>query len=159
AQGELLSSTLGAAYLREQGLDFGWFDAREWLDALALPNQAEWTRRMAATCRREADDAWRERFASHSAAPMLLTQGFIARHGEGGTALLGRSGSDTSAALFGALLKALRWRSGPTCRACSAPIRARCPTRACCSGWTTPRPRKSQPPGRGCCIRARWGPA
>ena len=108
AQGELLSSTLGAAYLREQGLDFGWFDAREWLDALALPNQAEWTRRMAATCRREVDDAWRGRFASHSAAPMLLTQGFIARHGEGGTALLGRSGSDTSAALFGALLKALR---------------------------------------------------
>ena len=108
AQGELLSSTLGAAYLREQDLDFGWFDAREWLDALALPNQAEWTRRMAATCRREADDTWRERFASHSAAPMLLTQGFIARHGEGGTALLGRSGSDTSAALFGALLKALR---------------------------------------------------
>ena len=34
AQGELLSSTLGAAYLRGQGLDFGWCDAREWLDAL-----------------------------------------------------------------------------------------------------------------------------
>ena len=28
AQGELLSSTLGAAYLRAQGLDFGWCDAR-----------------------------------------------------------------------------------------------------------------------------------
>ena len=108
AQGELLSSTLGAAYLRGQGLDFGWFDAREWLDALALPNQAEWTRRMAATGRREADDAWRERFNAQSAAPMLLTQGFIARHGDGGTALLGRSGSDTSAALFGALLGAER---------------------------------------------------
>ena len=108
AQGELLSSTLGAAYLRAQGLEFGWLDAREWLDAMALPNQGEWTRRMAATCRREADDAWRERFNAASDAPMLLTQGFIARHGEGGTALLGRSGSDTSAALFGALLKALR---------------------------------------------------
>ena len=33
AQGELLSSTLGAAYLRAQGLDFGWTDARQWLQA------------------------------------------------------------------------------------------------------------------------------
>ena len=33
AQGELLSSTLGAAYLHAQGLDFGWADARDWLAA------------------------------------------------------------------------------------------------------------------------------
>ena len=39
---------------------------------------------------------------------MLITQGFIARHGDGGTAILGRGGSDTSAAYFGALLKAQR---------------------------------------------------
>ncbi len=40
AQGELLSSTLGAAYLRAQGLDIGWMDARDWLTALPpLPNQ------------------------------------------------------------------------------------------------------------------------
>ena len=31
AQGELLSSTLGAAYLRAQGIDIGWCDARDWL--------------------------------------------------------------------------------------------------------------------------------
>src|SRR5690606_35661603 len=30
-QGELLSSTIGAAYLRAQGLDIGWMDARDWL--------------------------------------------------------------------------------------------------------------------------------
>ncbi|WP_441366786.1 amino acid kinase family protein, partial [Xanthomonas sp. SHU 199] len=30
-QGELLSSTLGAAYLRANGLDMGWMDARQWL--------------------------------------------------------------------------------------------------------------------------------
>ena len=108
AQGELLSSTLGAAYLRTQGLDFGWLDARDWLDALKLPNQGEWTTRMAATGRREADDAWRQRFAAQSAAPFLLTQGFIARHDDGGTALFGRSGSDTSAALFGGRLRAER---------------------------------------------------
>ena len=35
-------------------------------------------------------------------------QGFIARHPQGGTAILGRGGSDTSAAYFGALLGARR---------------------------------------------------
>ena len=105
AQGELLSSTLGAAYLRAQGLDFGWCDARDWLHAVALPNQNDWARRLSATCRREAGDDWRPRFAAQPAA-MLLTQGFIARHEDGGTAVLGRGGSDTSAAHFGALLGA-----------------------------------------------------
>ncbi len=39
---------------------------------------------------------------------MLITQGFISRHADGGTAILGRGGSDTSAAYFGALLGASR---------------------------------------------------
>ncbi|HET7126884.1 MAG TPA: bifunctional aspartate kinase/diaminopimelate decarboxylase, partial [Lysobacter sp.] len=46
AQGELLSSTLGAAYLRSRGLDFGWCDARDWLRALAMPNQSDWASRL-----------------------------------------------------------------------------------------------------------------
>ncbi len=106
-QGELLSSTLGTAYLHAQGLDFGWCDAREWLDAVALPNQSDWAGRLSVNCRREADAAWRERFAAQPTR-LLLTQGFIARHGDGGTAILGRGGSDTSAAYFGALLGAQR---------------------------------------------------
>ena len=105
AQGELLSSTLGAAYLRAQGLDLGWVDARDWLDAIELPNQTDWAKRLSASCRREADDDWRARFAAQ-AGRLLITQGFIARHGDGGTAVLGRGGSDTSAALFGGLLRA-----------------------------------------------------
>ncbi|MBC7988006.1 MAG: bifunctional aspartate kinase/diaminopimelate decarboxylase [Luteimonas sp.] len=107
AQGELLSSTLGAAYLRAQGLDFGWCDARDWLDAIALPNQNDWSTRLSVSCRREADDDFRARFALQPTS-LLLTQGFIARHADGGTALLGRGGSDTSAAYFGALLRAQR---------------------------------------------------
>ena len=106
-QGELLSSTLGAAYLRGQGLDFGWCDAREWLDAISLPNASDWAQRLSVNCRFEADAALRERFAAQPAR-LLLTQGFIARHGDGGTAILGRGGSDTSAAYFGALLGAGR---------------------------------------------------
>ena len=107
AQGELLSSTLGAAYLRAQGLDFGWTDARDWLDAVSLPNASAWAQRLSVNCRHEGDDALRARFAAQ-AAPMLITQGFIARHADGATAILGRGGSDTSAAYFGALLQARR---------------------------------------------------
>jgi diaminopimelate decarboxylase/aspartate kinase len=107
AQGELLSSTLGTAYLRAQGLDFGWCDARDWLDAIALPNQNDWSTRLSVSCRRDADEDFRKRFAAQPAS-LLLTQGFIARHADGGTALLGRGGSDTSAAYFGALLRAQR---------------------------------------------------
>ncbi|MBS0193950.1 MAG: bifunctional aspartate kinase/diaminopimelate decarboxylase [Proteobacteria bacterium] len=106
AQGELLSSTLGAAYLRSQGLDVDWLDAREGLRALALPNQSAWARRLSVSCDAAADDRLRERLAA--GAPLRITQGFIARHGDGGTAILGRGGSDTSAAYFGALLGALR---------------------------------------------------
>ncbi|HKN79399.1 MAG TPA: bifunctional aspartate kinase/diaminopimelate decarboxylase, partial [Lysobacter sp.] len=107
AQGELLSSTLGAAYLRTQGHDFGWCDAREWLDAVSLPNASPWAQRLSVNCRHNGEAGFIERF-SRQQAPMLLTQGFIARHGDGGTAILGRGGSDTSAAYFGALLKAKR---------------------------------------------------
>ncbi|MBA2237754.1 MAG: bifunctional aspartate kinase/diaminopimelate decarboxylase [Lysobacter sp.] len=107
AQGELLSSTLGAAYLASQGVDCGWCDARGWLDAVALPNQSAWATRLAVNCRSEGSPDFGTRFARQP-APMLVTQGFIARHGDGGTAILGRGGSDTSAAYFGALLQARR---------------------------------------------------
>lgn len=107
AQGELLSSTLGAAYLRAQDMDFGWCDARDWLDAVALPNQNAWSLRLSVTCERAPQAGWRARFDAQPPR-LLLTQGFIARHGDGGTAILGRGGSDTSAAYFGALLGAQR---------------------------------------------------
>ncbi|MFL6592987.1 MAG: bifunctional aspartate kinase/diaminopimelate decarboxylase [Luteimonas sp.] len=105
AQGELLSSTLGSAYLRSRGLDVGWCDAREWLDAVALPNQNAWSTRLSVSCRPDGEATQRARFATQPGR-MLLTQGFIARHADGGTAILGRGGSDTSAAYFGALLGA-----------------------------------------------------
>ena len=107
AQGELLSSTLGAAYLRSQGQDVGWCDARGWLDAVSLPNASAWASRLSVNCRREGDPGFVGRFAQQP-APMLVTQGFISRHADGGTAVLGRGGSDTSAAYFGALLQAQR---------------------------------------------------
>ena len=107
AQGELLSSTLGAAYLRASGLDFGWMDARQWLQAALLPNQSPWAQRLSVSCATAASDGWSAGFRQQPTR-MLLTQGFIARHEDGGTAVLGRGGSDTSAAYFGALLNASR---------------------------------------------------
>ena len=106
-QGELLSSTLGAAYLHAQGLDIGWCDARDWLTAVSLPNASAWAQRLSVNCRHDGDDAVRARFAAQPTR-VLISQGFIARHPGGGTAILGRGGSDTSAAYFGALLKARR---------------------------------------------------
>ena len=77
AQGELLSSTLGAAYLRSQGYDFGWCDAREWLDAVSLPNASAWAQRLSVNCRHNGDATFAERFAKQP-TPMLISQGFIA---------------------------------------------------------------------------------
>ena len=107
-QGELLSSTIGAAYLRAGGLDFGWMDAREWLQALPpQPNQSDWSQRLSVNCQWRSDDEWAAGFRAQPTR-MLITQGFISRHADGGTAILGRGGSDTSAAYFGALLGASR---------------------------------------------------
>lgn len=107
-QGELLSSTLGAAYLRASGLDMGWMDARHWLAALPpQPNQSDWSQRLSVNCQWRADAEWLERFRAQPTR-LLITQGFISRHADGGTAILGRGGSDTSAAYFGALLGASR---------------------------------------------------
>ena len=50
ACGELCSSAIGVRILRAAGLDADWIDARDCLDAAALPNQTEWARRLSASC-------------------------------------------------------------------------------------------------------------
>jgi diaminopimelate decarboxylase/aspartate kinase len=106
AHGELLSSTLGAAFLTAQGLPTTWLDARECLHAVALPNQNERTRVLSAMVEARHDRVLCARLAE--LGEVFITQGFIARDEEGRTVLLGRGGSDTSAAYFGALLHAAR---------------------------------------------------
>ncbi|WP_426703167.1 bifunctional aspartate kinase/diaminopimelate decarboxylase [Rhodanobacter sp. Col0626] len=111
AHGELMSSALGAAFLSHSGLPTQWLDARECLSAVALPNQNERTRLLSAMVEAKPDPALNARLAT--LGDVFITQGFIAREpvsGKSGgrTVLLGRGGSDTSAAYFGALLKAAR---------------------------------------------------
>ncbi|MGB3268984.1 MAG: bifunctional aspartate kinase/diaminopimelate decarboxylase [Rhodanobacter sp.] len=106
AHGELMSSALGAAFLSHSGLPTQWLDARDCLAAVALPNQNERTRLLSAMVETRPEPALNARLAA--LGEVFITQGFIARDGQGRTVLLGRGGSDTSAAYFGALLKAQR---------------------------------------------------
>ena len=106
AQGELMSSSLGAAFLTHSGLATQWVDARDCLAAIALPNQNERTKLLSAMVEAKPDSSLNARLAK--SGEVFITQGFIARESKGRTVLLGRGGSDTSASYFGALLKAQR---------------------------------------------------
>ena len=106
AHGELLSSALGAAFLCSAGVPTRWLDARDYLNAIALPNQNERTRMLSATVEAKPDAALVARLGA--LGEVFITQGFMARNAAGQTVLLGRGGSDTSAACFGALLHAQR---------------------------------------------------
>lgn len=99
--GELCSSDLGARWLRHQGLDVVRVDARDLLTARpTLP-----VRHLA--CHVEPAQRIDAAEALAGDADVVVTQGFICDV-DGATGLLGRGGSDTSAALFGALLGAAR---------------------------------------------------
>ncbi|MCQ4166879.1 bifunctional aspartate kinase/diaminopimelate decarboxylase [Tahibacter harae] len=104
ALGEQLSSTLGAAYLSAQGLPARWLDARQHLLAQALPNQNAWGCYLSASVPTAPDPALAAALAAQG--EVFISQGFMARNAAGETVILGRGGSDTSAAYFGALLKA-----------------------------------------------------
>ena len=106
AQGELLSSTMGVAYLCTQNMDVHWCDARDGLKAVLMPHQTAWAQRLSVSCDYQTQSNVEAMFPDN--AKLFITQGFIARHPDGNTAILGRGGSDTSAAYFGALLKARR---------------------------------------------------
>ncbi|MEO7065286.1 MAG: bifunctional aspartate kinase/diaminopimelate decarboxylase [Rhodanobacter sp.] len=104
--GELMSSAVGAAFLTHVGLPTQWLDARACLHAVALPNQNERTRMLSATVATKPDPTLAPRLIQMG--EVFITQGFIARDEQARTVLLGRGGSDTSAACFGALLHAQR---------------------------------------------------
>ena len=104
ALGELLSSTLGAAFLGEQGVAARWLDAREHLCAQPLANQNAWAHYLSATVPAVPQAALAAALSARG--EVFITQGFVARNAGGETVLLGRGGSDTSAGCFGAMLQA-----------------------------------------------------
>ncbi len=103
AVGEWLSTRIGARYL-QQTLALSWVDVREALLAQPEPELSPVRRWLSADCLPGADPGLRQRW--EALEPVVITQGFIARDAEGATVLLGRGGSDTSAALLAGRLDA-----------------------------------------------------
>ena len=103
--GELMATRLGEAYLSGQGLQVDRIDARDILQSIDVPHENERSRYLAASCGFEPDAAWQARASKTDG--VVLTQGFIARNQAGETVLLGRGGSDTSAAYIAAKLEAI----------------------------------------------------
>jgi diaminopimelate decarboxylase/aspartate kinase len=106
AHGELLSSSLGAAFMTANGVATEWLDVREALTARELPFLNARARMLSAQVQADPNPAFAEALAARGG--VFITQGFIARDAAGETVLLGRGGSDTSAAYLGALLRAAR---------------------------------------------------
>lgn len=108
AHGELLSTTIGRHWLVQQDIQTEWRDARDLLTPLPPPVEATQSRRyLSAACSSEFNPELRNELDG-AGAPVLITQGFIARDEHGRTVLLGRGGSDTSGAYFAAQLRAER---------------------------------------------------
>lgn len=106
AAGELLSSRLGQLILNRQGLDCEWLDSRELLLCRNNPRRSLQSRYLSAECEVQPDP---ERIATLAERGRLfIAPGFIACNEAGETVLLGRGGSDTSAALIATLLNAER---------------------------------------------------
>lgn len=106
--GELLSTRIGAAFLAEQGLEVRWADARSLLEATPDEDRPAARRYLDATCIPREDGSVSEALNALGGT-VVLTQGFIARRpDDGATCVLGRGGSDTSAALLAAALGAQR---------------------------------------------------
>lgn len=100
AMGELMLSKLAFAWLRNQGIPVTWVDARTLLTSLPGPNPSR--HYLSASCPFTPDPSL------DLPAGLVITQGFIARDAQGDTVLLGRGGSDTSAAYLAARFNAER---------------------------------------------------
>ncbi len=100
AHGELLSSSIGMDALAAAQLEAVWQDARSLLKTTAEAGMDV----LAARCSDDTEPALEQRLAAEGS--LHITQGFIASGPAGETCLLGRGGSDTSAAYLAACLEA-----------------------------------------------------
>jgi len=105
AMGEWMSTKMGCCYL-QQRFDIAWVDAREALEAAEDHNTSAARKWLSANCHAAEAPGLASRWSALS--PVLITQGFVASNNTGQTVLLGRGGSDTSAALLAGRLSAQR---------------------------------------------------
>jgi diaminopimelate decarboxylase/aspartate kinase len=106
ALGELMATALGEAYLRNAGFDVYLQDVREILVAEEQADRSIAQNYLSASCHYDIDPDLERELQNKGA--VILTQGFIARNTRKETVLLGREGSDTSAAYLAAILQARR---------------------------------------------------
>jgi len=103
AVGEWLSTKIGAEFLKAL-LPVDWLDIREHFKARYEPELSEARQWLSASCAPGLDANLQ---ATCSALqPVVITQGYVAANRDGATVLLGRGGSDTSAALLAGRLGA-----------------------------------------------------
>ncbi len=102
AYGELLSTTIGNYYLNQLGIKSQWVDARNLLTSQT--QEDNWHHFTSTQCDYEPNIATQEALLKYNS--VIVTQGFIAADKQQRTVLLGREGSDTSAAYLGAKLNA-----------------------------------------------------
>lgn len=103
AMGEWLSTRIALHFLRRE-LEVCWVDARDALEVVWDEDLSPARQWLSASCPSGEDRELQQRWSALS--PVLITQGFTGRAADGGTALLGRGGSDTSAALLAGRLNA-----------------------------------------------------
>jgi len=106
AAGELMATELGSAFLNSRGIPTTLVDARRILHAEGRVGVTDRASLLAATCNFDPDPELQAQLARQGT--VILTQGFIASNEQGQTVLLGRGGSDTSAAYVAAKLAASR---------------------------------------------------
>lgn len=102
--GEFMMTKLGHAFLQNQGLITKWYDVRELLVSTPISGN-DAVNYLSARCNSEYDAQLSKRFLTNK-AQVIITQGFFAANPQGETVLLGRGGSDTSAALLAGKVQA-----------------------------------------------------
>ena len=107
AMGELMATKLGAAYLQRELGEAAWLDARNCIKTMAPKNASERSLILSAVSGTDSDDSVR-RLLNKANASVVVSQGFIGSDTEGKTVVLGRGGSDVSAAYFAAKVGAER---------------------------------------------------
>ncbi|MEM1263625.1 MAG: bifunctional aspartate kinase/diaminopimelate decarboxylase [Pseudomonadota bacterium] len=104
--GELMATRLSSAWLNTVGVATEWRDPREWLRAQRRPSASERQLYLSATCAVEFDPELAQ--TVDAAEGIVLMPGFLAANADRETVLLGRGGSDTSAAYFAVKVAAAR---------------------------------------------------
>lgn len=102
--GELMATRLGSAFLEKQGLEISWIDARDLLKSVPQKNASEKNLVLSAVCDDRPDKELQQYLSNKG--DIILTQGFIASDQSDKTVLLGRGGSDVSAAYLASKLQA-----------------------------------------------------